>query len=298
MEPEREKTNSDEAHSSAIKNSSQSVMNDNKSEPGKSVDWWSRADIISKFLSSVVIAVVGLMITWTIQKSQQSSAEAIAKSQIELAKVKAQDDKKIEQGKLTVELLQYLTSKNAAQRKIAIIALQQSLPSDVYENIVQVLASTDPDESVRKAAIKQLRKLDSGNSTKVLDAISQDKNLPADERALASPSTQQAIMGASPASNTLAPTRLISCSAHKYDQVFGCINDAIDEVKKHPERKIYIIGYGSKERTPGAGMRVADSFREQLINGLEKPGIRVNRLLIEAKDGGYHDEAWIEIFVD
>src|SRR5437660_5222865 len=97
-------------------------------------EWWSRADIISKFLSSVVIAVVGLTITWSIQETQISSTQSIAQAQLEAQRIQADNDKRLEEGRLTAELLEHLTSKDAAQREIAIIALHQSVPGTIYDD--------------------------------------------------------------------------------------------------------------------------------------------------------------------
>jgi len=44
-------------------------------------DWWDKAHIISGFLSSVVIAIVGIYITYSIQQAQISSSAAQAEAQ-------------------------------------------------------------------------------------------------------------------------------------------------------------------------------------------------------------------------
>src|ERR1051325_2629884 len=49
-------------------------------------DAWDKAQIISGFLASVVIAVVGLLINSAIQRAQIKSSEENTKAQIEVAK--------------------------------------------------------------------------------------------------------------------------------------------------------------------------------------------------------------------
>jgi hypothetical protein len=175
-----------------------------RAKPEKHDGWWSRADILSKVLSSVVIGAVGLMITWSIQKAQLSSTQSIANAQLEAARIKAEDDKKLEQGRVTGELLQHLVSKDAAQREIAIIALRESVPSGIYDSIVAVLARTDPSGRVRAAAIQELGKSNNSGVAHTLDAISVDQSRPASERSLALRSVQKLALASALAGNTYA----------------------------------------------------------------------------------------------
>ncbi len=50
----------------------------------KPKDIWDKAQIISGFVASVVIATVGLEINWSIQRAQIKSSEDSVKAQIEV----------------------------------------------------------------------------------------------------------------------------------------------------------------------------------------------------------------------
>ena len=65
-------------------------------------DAWEKLDIVAKLLSSVVIAVIGLAITWSIQRTQIETNEAIAKAQLFAAKLKAEDERRLQQRARTV----------------------------------------------------------------------------------------------------------------------------------------------------------------------------------------------------
>jgi hypothetical protein len=67
-------------------------------------DFWDKADVIAKFLSSVVIAVIGIAITWSIQQTQIRTNEAIARAQIEAGRAKAADDRRLQESQITVQL--------------------------------------------------------------------------------------------------------------------------------------------------------------------------------------------------
>src|SRR3954464_11899747 len=54
-------------------------------EPSKKKDAWGKAQIISGFLSSVVIAGIGILINISIQRTQITASEANTRAQIEVA---------------------------------------------------------------------------------------------------------------------------------------------------------------------------------------------------------------------
>jgi hypothetical protein len=157
-------------------------------------DFWDKADIVAKFLSSVVIAVIGILITWSIQRTQIATNESIARAQIRAAEVKAQDERRFQENQLTVQLVNHLISTNGTQREIAVVALRQSVPSQVYNSIVQVLARTDQDSSVRAEAIKQLAASRSPQVSQTLTAIATDSKRSSNERQLAAKATEQLIL--------------------------------------------------------------------------------------------------------
>ena len=130
-------------------------------------DGWDRADVLAKFLSSVVIALVGLLITWSMQRQQDATTRAIADSQrettkgiadaqLKASKEREETENRLEQGKLTVQLLDHLTNKDPAHRKLAVITFRHALPETTYDEVTAVLAQTDQSPVVQIAAIHQL----------------------------------------------------------------------------------------------------------------------------------------------
>lgn len=167
-------------------------------------DWWSRADIISKILSSLLIATFGIALTWYIQRTQISTSQSIAQSQLDAQKIKSDNDKKLEEGRITAQLLQHLASDDPVQRELAIVTLRESVPAEIYYSVVEVLARTDPNENVRKAAIEQLGRTNNPNVAGVLTNISADKKRTPSERKAARQSTQRAVIGSVLANDTYA----------------------------------------------------------------------------------------------
>ena len=165
-------------------------------------DVWDRADIVAKFLSSVVIALVGLLITWALQRQQDTTTRAIADSQreatkqiadaqLKAAKEKEESEKTLEQGKLTVQLLDHLTSKDPAHRKLAVITFKHSLPEETYDEVTAVLAQTDRSPIVQIAAIKQLSASQRPQVSTPLAKISRDASVDSSVRAAAGSADQQ-----------------------------------------------------------------------------------------------------------
>jgi hypothetical protein len=159
----------------------------------KGPDWWAKADTIAKFLSSVVIAIIGLLITSSIQRTQiattkaiadaqMSTSQAIAAAQIEAARVKAADDKRLQEGQLSVQLLNHLISKDDAQRQIAVIALRRAVPAETYDQVVAVLAQNDPSVQVRVTAINQLAASPRPQVSSTLTSIALNQDRTAGER--------------------------------------------------------------------------------------------------------------------
>jgi hypothetical protein len=137
---------------------------------------------VSTFLSSVVLALVGLLITWSIHHAQIVVARDNNDAQIAAAKVKAADDKRIQEGQLTAQLVQHLASKDPFQREIAVIALRASVPPDIYENVVVVLAKRDESKNVRSQAIEQLSRSSTAKASQALGEIARNPARQPDER--------------------------------------------------------------------------------------------------------------------
>ncbi|WP_027800305.1 caspase family protein [Paraburkholderia dilworthii] len=154
-------------------------------------DIWDKADIVAKFLSTVVIAIIGTLITYQIQRVQIATNQAIANAQLQAARSKAQDDKRTQDSEITVQLLNHLISEKAIQRRLAIVALRQSVPVQVYDPIVQILATTDSDAEVRATAIGQLASGQSPGISATLTAIATDPKRAPQERLQAAQGTAQ-----------------------------------------------------------------------------------------------------------
>lgn len=159
-------------------------------------DFWDKADIIAKFLSSVVIAAIGILITWSIQTTQIKTNKEIAQSSLDAAQLKALDDRRLQESEITVALVEHLISKDPLQREIAVVALRSYSNSSAYDAIVQVLAKRDSDESVRRAAITQLAASTSAQVAKTLTSIALDEKKPIEERQLAVKANEQVALSA------------------------------------------------------------------------------------------------------
>jgi len=158
-------------------------------QPHAPRDWWDKASIISGFVSSVVIALIGILISFSIQRAQLISAQKTSEAQITIARLKAEDDRRLQEGQLAAQLVQHLVSKEPREREIAIVALRQSVPAATCEKIVAIVARTDDDPNVRARAIEQLSDSVGLEASKTLAQIAHDVTRPAHERTLAASSS-------------------------------------------------------------------------------------------------------------
>lgn len=156
-------------------------------------DWWDKAGVISQFFSGVVIAVVGLLITYTIQRTQIKVSQETSSAQIKSAEIQSSEDRRLQQGQLTAQLVEYLTSDSAQVREIAIVALHESVPEKIYDSVVEILARSDKSETVREKAIQQLGFSQNNEVVKTLDEIAKDPNRSNIERDLASKSASRVV---------------------------------------------------------------------------------------------------------
>lgn len=154
-------------------------------EPPKP-DWWARAGVISSFFSSVVIGTVGLFISSSFQKVQLASTEATARAQIEIARLKNEDDGRLQESRFAADLLQQLLSEEPRHRALAIVMLHRAVAAPMYDEIVTLLADKDPDALVRRAAIQQLGQSKSTQVAVSLSQLAMDSTKPQGERSLAS----------------------------------------------------------------------------------------------------------------
>ena len=162
-----------------------SIAGEVRRDGDKKPDWWARASVISGFVSSVVIATVGLAISSSFQKTQLASGEATARAQIEVAKLKNDDDRRLQESRFAADLMQHLLSNEPRHRALAVVMLRRTVPVLLYEEMIGLLASNDPDSGVRTAAIKQLGRSQNPEVAVTLSNISKDKTRAEKERAIA-----------------------------------------------------------------------------------------------------------------
>ena len=162
---------------------------DDKAPEVKKKDFWDKAAVVSGFLSSVVIAIVGLVVTYSLQHAQQASAQALANAQLELGRINAERDRKLQESRFTADLLTHLLSTDSAHRQIAIIALRETVSAKVSDSVLAVLAQRDSDSSVRATAIQQLGSSSDRAVAQKLTAIAADPGRSNTERTLARQAT-------------------------------------------------------------------------------------------------------------
>ena len=148
-------------------------------------DIWDKASVVSSFLSSVVIATVGIIVTASMQRTQIATSTVAANAQIEIQKYNADRENRLNQSKLTTELLDHLLSKDVSHRQLALIALRETVEPQMADSITAALARNDSDPSIRVAAIKQLQISKSAIASDALHAIANDPSKNSFERQLA-----------------------------------------------------------------------------------------------------------------
>jgi Caspase domain len=193
-----------------------------KPPDAKVKDAWDKAQIISGFVASVVIAAVGLLINSSIQRAQIHSSEESTRAQLEvtdrnnkaqltLSERSAEIQKRIQESTLTGQLVESLAGTNTLKKRIAIVALRRSVPPDMYQDVITIVVRSDTDPDVRKTALEQAATLQSAQPGVVQAIIDAAKNSsrPPEERKIASAAAQQIGARSITPSNTLA---LISSS--------------------------------------------------------------------------------------
>jgi hypothetical protein len=170
-----------------------------KSEGAKAKDIWDKAAIVSGFLSSVVIAAVGILINISIQNAQLASSDANSKAQIEVAEKNnraqltlternADIQKHLQEGTLTGQFVEHLTSNSAVRRQLAIVVLGRSIPPEMYQDVITTIVKSDPDAEVRRTALLQARTLKdtAPNVARAIASAAFDASRSSEERELAS----------------------------------------------------------------------------------------------------------------
>jgi hypothetical protein len=172
--------------------------------PKEKKDRWDKAAIISGFISSVVIAGVGILINIAIQRAQIKSSEESTRAQIEvsernnkaqvaLTERTAEIQKTLQEGTLTSQLVEHLASGSALKKQLAIVVLRRAIPPEMYQDVITIIVKSDTDPEVRKTALEQARTL-RDIAPGVAQAIAQaalDSRRPEDERQLATQAIRQ-----------------------------------------------------------------------------------------------------------
>ena len=174
--------------------------------------WWEKAEIVSKFLSSGVIALVGIMLSTSVQRAQITTSKIQNSAQLEFAKIQADSQRRLQESELTAKLSDSIASKDPKKREVAIIALQRSVPSDTYEAVLQVLLRTDSDKQVREEALNRLSYSTNSTVIDVLNNVEKDLTRPQHERQLA----RKAARNVSLFSDLPQATFIISAAAPGY----------------------------------------------------------------------------------
>jgi hypothetical protein len=151
----------------------------------KKKDIWDKAPVVTSVISSVVIALVGLYLSSSIQESQLAVTQANNAAQIEITSQKNLADTRIEELRLAGQLLDSLVSDDAKKRRIATLMLPSALSDDAMEQRILAALVEDTDQSVRVAAINWLGNADTQGAALILEGVRSDPQRPENERTLA-----------------------------------------------------------------------------------------------------------------
>jgi hypothetical protein len=167
-------------------------------------DLWDKAQIVSGFIASIVIAGVGILINIAIEDAQIASSKANNKAQIDLSERNnkaqlalteriADIQRHLQEGTLTSQLVEHLASGSTLKKQLAIIVLRRSIPPEMYQDVITIIVKSDTDSEVRKTALEQARTLQDV-APEVPKAIAQaaiDSSRSLEERALAASAVRQ-----------------------------------------------------------------------------------------------------------
>jgi hypothetical protein len=150
-----------------------------KPTPKKERNWWDKASVISTFLSSVVIAVVGISISASFQKNQLAITQQNNDAQLKISSQKNLADLRLQELKMASDLLEPLLSSDPRKKRIAALMLPSALSDhEICQRILAQL-SVDPkeDPTVRRVAIEQLGTGNSKANALVLESVQRDATL-------------------------------------------------------------------------------------------------------------------------
>lgn len=167
-------------------------------------DAWDKAQIISGFLATVVLAAAALLINAGIQRAQIRASAANTNAQIEVSRRNndaqlaltertAEVQRQLQQSTLAGQLVEHLASGSTLRKQIAIVALRRSLPPEMYQEIITIVVRSETDPEVRKTALGQAATLPSAEPS-VVQAIAEaatDTARSGEERGIATNTVQE-----------------------------------------------------------------------------------------------------------
>jgi hypothetical protein len=175
-----------------------------KEKEAKVKDAWDKAQIVSGFLSAVVIAGVGLLINSGIQRAQIQSSEENTKAQVDVAKYNndaqlklternAEVQRHLQESTLASQLVEHLASGSALKKQIAIVALRRSVPPEMYQEVIAIVVRSETDPEVRKTALGQAATLPTADASVVqaVTEVATNAGRSPEERGLAADAVQQ-----------------------------------------------------------------------------------------------------------
>lgn len=149
-----------------------------RSTPRAARDWWDKAPVVTTIISVVGVGIVSVLANTWYQRSQLNVSREAALQ----AEKKADADRRLQTGALTTQFVTALGNKDAAQRKLAVIAMRDSLPAKLCDEMLVVVATSDPSEAVRACAIEQLGRSDSPHAVAALGQIATNESRLEQER--------------------------------------------------------------------------------------------------------------------
>lgn len=160
-------------------------------------DWWDKAPIISTFLSSVVIAIVGIYISASFQQSQLAITKQNNEAQLKISAQKNESEVRLQELKMASDLLEPLLSSDPRKRRIAALMLPSALSDhEICQKILaQMTTDRSEDASVRRAAMTQLGAGTSKANALVLESVRKDPSLPEADRQYAGTLAQSVALG-------------------------------------------------------------------------------------------------------
>ena len=146
---------------------------------------WDKAPIVTSVISSVVIALVGLYVSSSFQKSQLAVTREANAAQLAITAQKNQSDVRIEELRLASQLLESLVSPDSKKRRIATLMLPSALSNQQMTQQILTALTDDSDPGVRVAAINKLGTATTQQAALALEGVHADASRPEAERALA-----------------------------------------------------------------------------------------------------------------